>query len=356
MVNVKALQATNTNYDSFERTVIARRDPHPDDVVIKIQYCGICHSDIMHVDDAFHSTHFPVVPGHEITGVVTHVGPEVTGINPGDRVGIGCFVDSCGECEFCRAGMEQFCTKGVVTVFDRVDYDGQVTAGGYSEKIVVKDHFVVKIPDAMNLAEAAPMMCAGITTYRPLKKWHVSAGKHVAIIGLGGLGHIAVQFAHAMGAEVVVLGHSANKANEAARFGADEYKITANPAVFDELAGQFDFIMNTTAIKLDMDQYLRLLKINGVLVNVGMPADALEFHTMSLFGGEKMITSSNVGGIAEIQEMLDFAAQHNVKPGIEMISVDDVPTAYKRIMASDVHYCFVIDMRSLQSGGTADEY
>lgn len=344
---VKALQATNSDYSSFERTTIVRRDLHPDDVAIDIKYCGICHSDIHNVDNDFGKSTFPMIPGHEITGVVSAVGSNVTDLKVGDHVGVGCFIDSCGECDHCLNGQEQFCEKGVVVVFNSTDYEGNLTYGGYSQSIVVKDHFAVKIPDKMDLAVASPLLCAGITTYSPMKKWHVSPGKRVGIIGLGGLGHIAVQFAHALGASVTVLGHSESKKDEAAQFGADAYYVTSDDQTFKDLAGQFDFILNTTAASLDVDRFLGLLKMDGAMVYVGLAAEPQSFHVFSLFAGEKIITASNVGGLPMTQEMLNFAAEHDVAPKIEMISIDDVPEAYKKILNSDVRYRFVIDMATL---------
>ncbi|MDD9149653.1 MULTISPECIES: NAD(P)-dependent alcohol dehydrogenase [unclassified Sporolactobacillus] len=344
---VKAFRATSPDYSSFERCTIIRRDLRPDDVAIDIKYCGICHSDIHQVDNDFGNSTFPIIPGHEITGVVSAVGSEVTDFKIGDHVGVGCFVDSCGECENCLNGQEQFCEKGVVVVFNSTDYDGHLTYGGYSQSIVVKDHFVVKIPDNMDLAVASPMLCAGITTYSPMNKWHVGPGKRVGIIGLGGLGHIAVQFAHALGAEVTVLGHSASKKDEAGQFGADAYYVTGDDQTFKGLAGQFDFILNTTAVSLDVDRFLGLLKMDGVMVYVGLASEPQSFHVFSLFAGEKIITASNVGGLPMTQEMINFAAEHNVAPKIEMISIDQVSEAYKRILNSDVRYRFVIDMATL---------
>ncbi|MBS0941864.1 MULTISPECIES: NAD(P)-dependent alcohol dehydrogenase [Leuconostoc] len=347
MSKVTALQAPSSNYEDFERTTIERRDLRSDDVAIDIKYCGICHSDIHQVDGDFHNSVFPMVPGHEITGIVSAVGDKVSDFKVGDHVGVGCFVDSCGECEYCLKGQEQFCTKGVVIVFNSKDYDGNNTLGGYSQSIVVKNKFVVKVPTSMDLASASPLLCAGITTYAPMKKWGVKSGMNIAIIGLGGLGHIAVQFAHALGANVTVLGHSLNKKDEAKQFGADSYYINNDDKTFEKLAGQFDFILNTTAVDLNVDLYLRLLKKDGVMVYVGLPSDAQSFHVFSLIAGEKIITASNVGGLALTQEMMDFSAEHNILPQIEMIDADYVPEAYKRILDSDVRYRFVIDMATL---------
>lgn len=343
----KILQATNTDYSSFERAMIERRELKANDVAIEIKYCGICHSDIHQVDNDFGNAVFPMVPGHEITGVVTSVGKTVTKFKAGDKVGVGCFIDSCGECEFCVRGEEQFCTKGVVVVFNSTDYEGNNTYGGYATDIVVKEDFVIAIPEKMDLAIASPLLCAGITTYSPMKKWNVGPGKKVAIIGLGGLGHIAVQFAHKLGAEVTVLGHSASKKEEATQFGADAYYLTSEADTFTELAGKFDFILNTVAVSLDVDAYISLLKVNGVMVYVGLAGEPQAFRVGSLFGKQAIITASNVGGIPMTQEMIEFAAENEVAPKIEVINADQVSEAYERVLNSDVRYRFVIDMETL---------
>ncbi|WP_318766125.1 NAD(P)-dependent alcohol dehydrogenase [Lactiplantibacillus carotarum] len=344
---VKALQAkTKGDFASFEQTIIHRRELRPDDVAIDIKYCGICHSDVSMVQ--WQGAHFPMVPGHEISGLVTAVGSNVQNFKPGDRVGVGCFVNSCGQCAACKAGQEQFCEKGVVIVFDSEDYDGSVTQGGYSQAIVVKDHFVLHIPDELSLADAAPLLCAGITTYNPMKQYQIGAGSKVAVIGLGGLGHIAVQFAAKLGADVTVLGHSESKRDEAAKFGATSYEILRDPADFKPLAGQYDFILNTVAVDLDLDSYLPLLKFNGTFCYVGIPSDDIHFNMFSIFGNQANVTASNVGGIAMTQEMLDFAAKNQIKPQIEMIGIDEVGAAYQNILDSKVHYRYVIDMATLK--------
>lgn len=344
---VKALQAsTKGDFASFNQTVITRRDLRADDVAIDIKYCGICHSDVSMVQ--WQGAHFPMVPGHEISGVVSAVGQDVKNFKVGDRVGVGCFVNSCGKCAACKAGQEQFCEKGVVIVFDSEDYDGTVTQGGYSQSIVVKDRFVLHIPDNMDLADAAPLLCAGITTYNPLKRYNINSDSKVGIVGLGGLGHLAVQFAAKMGADVTVLGHSESKRQEANKFGATSYEILREDADFERLAGKFDFILNTTAVDLNLNQYLSLLNLNGVFCYVGIPSDEIHFNLFSIFGNQAKVTASNVGGIAMTQEMLNFAAQENVKPQIEMIGIDDVAQAYQNILDSKVHYRYVIDMSTLK--------
>ncbi|MBT2734760.1 NAD(P)-dependent alcohol dehydrogenase [Bacillus sp. ISL-7] len=333
--------------EPFEKTTIERRELRPDDILIDIKYCGICHSDIHFAYNEWGTGIFPMVPGHEIAGVVAAVGSEVKNFAVGDHVGVGCFVNSCGECEYCLSGEEQFCTKGVVMVFNSLDYDGQLTYGGYSQKIVVKEKFVIRIPDAMELDVASPLLCAGITTYSPLKHWNVGPGKKVAIVGMGGLGHLAVQFAHAMGAEVTALSQTMNKKEEALGFGANHYFATNDPATFTELAGRFDVILNTVSANLDVDAYLSLLKVDGTLVNVGAPAEPEKYHVFSLIMGRRSMAGSNVGGIRETQEMIEFAAQNGIAPKIEVIRADQVNEAYERVLRSDVRYRFVIDMSTL---------
>ncbi|WP_139488814.1 NAD(P)-dependent alcohol dehydrogenase [Brevibacillus dissolubilis] len=331
----------------FEKTTIERRELRPHDVLIDIKFSGICHSDIHSAHGEWDGGIFPMVPGHEIAGVVEAVGTEVTKYAVGDRVGVGCFVDSCGECEYCRSGEEQYCTRGVVSTYNSLDYDGNPTYGGYSQKIVVTEGFVVRIPDALQLDVASPLLCAGITTYSPLKHWNAGPGKRVAIVGMGGLGHLAVQFAHAMGAEVTVLSQSMNKKSEAMELGADHYYATSDPATFTELANQFDLILNTVSANLDVNAYLSLLRVDGTLVNVGAPAEPDQYHVFSLIMKRRSIAGSLVGGIRETQEMLDFAAEHGVAPKIEVIRADQVDEAYERILRSDVRYRFVIDIATL---------
>lgn len=331
----------------FEKTTIDRRELRPDDVLIDIKYCGICHSDIHNAYDEWGGGMFPMVPGHEMAGVVTAVGPEVTKFAVGDRVGVGCFVDSCGDCEYCLRGEEQFCKKGVILSYNSLDYDGNLTYGGYSQNIVVKEEFVVSIPDALDLDVASPLLCAGITTYSPLKKWNAGPGQKVAIVGLGGLGHLAVQYAHAMGAEVTVLSQSMNKKSEALELGADHYLATSDPAVFTELAGSFDLILNTVSANLDVDAYLSMLRVDGTLVNVGAPTQSDKYNVFSLLMQRRSIAGSLVGGIRETQEMLDFSAQHGIAPKIEVIRADQVDEAYERVLRSDVRYRFVIDIATL---------
>ncbi|WP_145949147.1 NAD(P)-dependent alcohol dehydrogenase [Paenibacillus sp. Y412MC10] len=331
----------------FEKTTIERRELRPDDVLIDIHYSGICHSDIHSAYDEWGGGIYPMVPGHEIAGIVAAVGSEVTQFVVGDRVGVGCFVDSCGACEYCLMGEEQYCTKGVVQTYNSLDYDGNPTYGGYSQKIVVTERFVVRIPEGLELSEASPLLCAGITTYSPLKHWNAGPGKKVAILGMGGLGHLAIQYAHALGAEVTVLSRSMGKKDEAQSFGADDYFSTSDPDTFKMLAGRFDLILNTVSANLDVDAYLSLLRVDGTLVNVGAPGKPDQYNVFSLIMGRRSIAGSLVGGIRETQEMLEFSAEHGIAPKIEVIRADQVDEAYERVLRSDVRYRFVIDMATL---------
>jgi uncharacterized zinc-type alcohol dehydrogenase-like protein len=331
----------------FEKVTIERRQLRPNDVSIDIKFSGICHSDIHSAYGEWDGGIFPMVPGHEITGIVTAVGKKVTKFAVGDRVGVGCYVDSCGECEYCLRGEEQYCSKGYVATYNSLDYEGSPTYGGYSQKIVVTEGFVVHIPDRLELDVASPLLCAGITTYSPLKRWNAGPGKRVAILGMGGLGHVAIQFAHAMGAEVTVLSRAKDKANEALGFGADYYFSTLDPETFVTLAGRFDLILNTVSASIDVDSYLSLLRVDGTLVNVGAPAEPSQYNVFSLILSRRSIAGSLVGGLQETQEMLNFAAAHGITPQIEVIGAEQVDEAYERILRSDVRYRFVIDISTL---------
>jgi uncharacterized zinc-type alcohol dehydrogenase-like protein len=329
-------------------TTIDRRDVGPDDVLIEIQYAGICHSDIHTVNGDWGPQSFPVVPGHEIVGVVAEVGAEVTTHRIGDRVGVGCMVDSCGECANCRNGDEQYCLEGMVPTYAGTDRDGSTTQGGYSTHVVVDADFVLRVPDGIDPAAAAPLLCAGITTYSPLRRWGAGPGKQVAVVGLGGLGHMAVKLAHAMGAEVTVLSQSLKKQEDGLRLGADHYSATSDPDTFTQLAGRFDLVVNTVSAPIDVDAYLSLLGVDGALVNVGAPAEPLSLNVMSLIGGRRTYAGSMIGGIAETQEMLDFCAEHGIGAEVEVIAADQVNEAYERVLASDVRYRFVIDTATLR--------
>lgn len=333
--------------DPFKATTIDRRDLGPRDVLIEIKYCGICHSDIHTARSEWGPVNYPLVPGHEIAGIVAEVGPEVTKFDVGDRVGVGCMVGSCGECENCRKGEEQYCLKGNTLTYADVDKYGQRTQGGYSTHIVVEEDFVLRIPKGIGLDVAAPLLCAGITTYSPLRRWEAGPGKKVAVVGLGGLGHMAVKIARAMGAEVTVLSQSLKKKDDGLRLGADHYYATSDPETFEKLAGSFDLIINTVSAKIDVDAYLSLLALDGTLVNVGAPAEPLSLNVFSLLGQRRSYAGSMIGGIRETQEMLDFCAEHNIGAEIEVIPADKIDEAYERVLASDVRYRFVIDISTM---------
>jgi uncharacterized zinc-type alcohol dehydrogenase-like protein len=333
----------------FTKTTIQRRDVGPEDVLIKIHFAGICHSDIHTGRDEWAGTHFPLVPGHEIAGTVEAVGSDVTKFAVGDHVGVGCLVNSCGECENCRDGEEQFCLKGATQTYNWQDVDGSWTDGGYSTHIVVVEKFVVNIPESISLDVAAPLLCAGITLFSPLRHWNAGPGKHIGIVGLGGLGHIGVKLAAAMGADVTVLSRSASKAADAKTLGAQHFLNTTEDGALKDLAGTFDLIINTVSAPLDMGEMLGLLRRDGTVVNVGAPpADTtIAIHPFMLIGGRKSWAGSPIGGIAETQEMLDFCAEHGIGAEIELISADQIDQAWDRVVDSDVRYRFVIDTATI---------
>lgn len=335
--------------ESFKPTTIDRRELGPKDILIEIKYAGICHSDIHTARQEWGEIEYPLVPGHEIAGIVTEVGPEVTKHAVGDRVGVGCMVDSCGMCANCQKGLQQYCLKGNTLTYDDINKygDGTRTQGGYSTHIVVTEDFVVRIPEAIPLDTAAPLLCAGITTYSPLRHWGAGPGKKVAVIGLGGLGHMAVKLAHAMGANVTMLSRSLSKKDDGLKLGADAYYATEDDATFEKLAGSFDLIINTVSAPIDIDRFLSLLGIDGTLVSVGAPPDALPVHPFSLIDGRKSFAGSVIGGIPETQEMLDFCAEHKLGADIELISADEIDEAWERVLASDVRYRFVIDTSTI---------
>ncbi|WP_338779590.1 NAD(P)-dependent alcohol dehydrogenase [Metabacillus sp. FJAT-52054] len=346
MITAKA-RAVDGPDKPFKEAEITRRDLDSKDVLIEIKFAGICHSDIHTAHGEWGEVNYPLVPGHEIAGIVTDVGPEVTKYKVGDRVGVGCMVDSCGECENCQKGEEQYCLKGNIPTYAGVDKYGEPTQGGYSTHIVVVEDFVLSIPDNIELDAAAPLLCAGITTFSPLHHWKAGPGKKVAVVGLGGLGHMAVKIAHAMGAEVTVLSQSLKKKEDGLRFGADDYHATSDPETFEKLAGKFDLIINTVSAKLNLDAYLSLLTLDGSLVNVGAPAEPLSLNVFSLIAHRRSFAGSLIGGIRETQEMLNFCAEHNIAPEIEVISADQINEAYERVLASDVKYRFVIDISTM---------
>ena len=350
MITAKA-RAVFSPTGTYEPTTIERRDVGVNDVLIEIKFAGICHSDIHTVrqewsDDVV----YPITPGHEIAGIVTEIGSEVSKYKIGDRVGVGCMVNSCGECAYCLKGEEQFCSNGSVGTYDSVDTygDGKQTQGGYSSHIVVKENFVVGIPEGIELAEAAPLLCAGITTYSPLRHWNAGPGKKVAIVGLGGLGHLGVKIAHAMGADVTVLSHSEKKREDSVRLGADHYFNTSEENTFEDLKDSFDLIINTvSSSEIDVSSYLRTLKVDGTMVNVGAPSEPVSVEVFALIMGRRSWAGSPIGGITETQEMLNFCAEHGIGADIEIINADQIDEAYERVLKSDVRYRFVIDTSTL---------
>jgi uncharacterized zinc-type alcohol dehydrogenase-like protein len=331
----------------LERTTIERRAVREFDVLIDIKFAGICHSDIHQAREGWGEAIFPMVPGHEIAGIVSEVGPGVTKFQVGDRVGVGCLVDSCRECDNCKAGLEQYCAKGGVGTYNALDKNGEPTYGGYSEKIVVDENYTVRIPDGLALDVAAPLLCAGITTYSPLKHWNAGPGKKVAVVGLGGLGHMGVKIAHALGAEVTVLSQSLRKKDDGLKLGADHYYATSDKKTFEELRGSFDLILSTVSAPLPLDTFLSLLRTDGAFVNVGAPEEPVSLNLFSVIAGRKTLAGSGIGGIQETQEMLDFCAEHGLGAEIELISASEINEAYERVLGSDVRYRFVIDTATI---------
>jgi alcohol dehydrogenase (NADP+) len=328
---------------------IQRRAPAPDDVVIDILYCGVCHSDLHQARDEWHNSVYPVVPGHEIVGRVRAVGAKVTKFAPGDLAAVGCMVDSCRSCPSCLRGLEQYCEKVATFTYNGPDpRSGGMTYGGYSESIVVSEAFVLKVPKTLDPAAAAPLLCAGITTYSPLRHWKVGPGQKVGIVGLGGLGHMGVKFAHALGARVVLFTTSPGKIADGKRLGADEVVVSTNAEELQKHAASFDFILDTVSADHDINAYLSLLKLDGTLTLVGAPENPLAVAAFSLLMGRRRFAGSGIGGIAETQEMLDFCAEHSIASDIEIIGIQQINDAYARLLKSDVKYRFVIDMATLR--------
>jgi uncharacterized zinc-type alcohol dehydrogenase-like protein len=351
MYNAKAYAAASATSPLAPYT-IARRDPTEHDVQIDILFCGICHSDLHHVRDEFASlmpTIYPIVPGHEIVGRVTKVGPAVTKFKPGDLVAVGCMVDSDGTCPECQAGLEQFCPNMVLTFNSPDKHLGGVTYGGYSESIVVKEHFVLRVPANLDPAGAAPLQCAGITTYSPMRRWGIAKGMKVGVVGLGGLGHMGVKFAKAFGAHVVVFTTSPGKKEDALRLGADEAVVSRDADEMQKHAGSFDFILDTISADHDINAYINLLRRDGNLTLVGAPEKPLAVAAFGLLFGRRNLSGSLIGGIAETQEMLDFCGEHGITADVEVIKIQDINEAYERMLNSDVKYRFVIDMASLKA-------
>lgn len=330
---------------------IERRQLRSDDVAIEIDFCGVCHTDIHYVENDWGGTIYPVVPGHEIIGRVTDVGDKVTAYQPGDVVGVGCLVDSCRECSACHDGLEQYCLNGMVPTYNGEDlHDGSVTYGGYSERIVVSDRFVVKVPDSLEPAKAAPLLCAGITTYSPLRHYGVKKGDKVGVIGMGGLGHMGVKFAKALGAEVTIFTRSQSKVSEAKKQGADHVVISTDEQQMQDAAETFDFMLDTVPVKHDLNPYLNCLKYDGTHIIVGL-LEAVEppLEAGALVLKRRVVAGSLIGGLPETQEMLDFCAEHNIHCDVEMLNIQNINQAYERMKKGDVKYRFVIDMKSLKN-------
>jgi uncharacterized zinc-type alcohol dehydrogenase-like protein len=348
MSTVHAYAATSAT-EPLTKTTITRREVGPNDVRFDIHFAGICHSDIHTVRAEWGKPRYPVVPGHEIAGVVTEIGSQVTGFKVGQHVGVGCFVDSCRECDNCRVGLEQYCTGGGMTgTYNAVGRDGLPTQGGYSGSIVVDENYVLHIPESLPLDAAAPLLCAGVTTYSPLRHWNVGPGTRLGVIGLGGLGHMAVKLGAAMGAEVTVLSQSLKKMEDGLRLGATNYYATSDRDTFKSLRNSFDIILNTVSANLDLGRYLEMVDLDGVFVELGAPENPLVVPPFSIIGMRRSIAGSVIGGIPETQEMLDFCAEHSIASEIEVIAPEYINEAYERVLASDVRYRFVIDTESLR--------
>lgn len=349
MSTIKAYGAKSSDADLKEMT-IERRDVTDRDVKIEISYCGVCHSDIHTVRNDWGGSKYPVVPGHEIIGRVVEVGSDVSNFKKGELVGVGCMVDSCRECSACKDDLEQFCEEGMVGTYNGKDkHLGGHTFGGYSETIVVDKYYVLKVPENLEEKAVAPLLCAGITTYSPLKHWNVKKGDKVGVIGLGGLGHMGIKIAAAMGAEVVMITTSPAKADDAKRLGASSVLISKNEDDMKKHKGSFDFLLNTVPVKHDINPYIQLLKRDSTMCMVGAIEPLEPMHGGGLIMGRKRVAGSLIGGIKETQEMLDFCGEHNIVSDVEMIDMDTINTAYERVTNSDVKYRFVIDMQSLKN-------
>ncbi|WP_030529614.1 NAD(P)-dependent alcohol dehydrogenase [Phycicoccus jejuensis] len=331
----------------FRQGTIERRDLRPDDIRIAIAFAGICHSDIHTAREEWGPAHFPLTVGHEIAGTVVEVGSDVTRHSVGDRVGVGCLVDSCGECEQCKDGMEQFCVKPSVGTYNAQGYDGEWTMGGYAQEVVVSERFVLRIPDGIELDVAAPLLCAGITTYSPLHRWGAGTGKQVAIVGVGGLGHMGVKIAAAMGATVTTISRSDAKAADAIGLGATAHIASKDEEAMEAAKGTFDIILNTVSADIPIADYVALLKPAGVVVNVGLPPAPYEIPPGALIGGNRAVAGSQIGGIAETQEMLDFCAEHGIAATIEVVDAADVDAVWDRVVDGDVRYRAVIDTSTI---------
>jgi alcohol dehydrogenase (NADP+) len=351
MYKTKAYSAASAT-SALASTTITRRDPTEHDVQIEILFCGICHSDLHQVRNEWSGvmpTVYPCVPGHEIVGRVTKVGSAVASFKIGDLAAVGCMVDSDRTCPECQAGLEQFCANGTLTYNFPDKHLGGVTFGGYSDSVVVDEHFVLHVPSNLDLAGTAPLLCAGITTYSPLRHWGVTKGKKVGVVGLGGLGHMGVKFAHALGAHVVVFTTSPSKKEDALRLGADEVVVSRNADEMQKHAGSFDFILDAVSAEHDVNAYIQLLRRDGNMTLVGAPGKPMSIPAFSLIMGRRSLSGSPIGGIAETQEMLDFCGAHNITADVEVIPIQKINEAYERLLKADVKYRFSIDMASLKS-------
>ena len=347
MSTVKSYAAQSATSPLADWT-IERRAPKPTDVQIEILYCGVCHSDLHTVRNEWGGTVYPVVPGHEIVGRVTAVGDKVTKFKVGDLAGIGCMVDSCRECDNCKDGLEQYCEKGMVGTYNGKERDGSgITLGGYSKQILAHEDFVLHISDKQPLEGIAPLLCAGITTYSPLRHWNVGKGDKIGVVGLGGLGHMAVKLAASMGAEVTMLSHSPSKEADAKKLGAHKFILTSDKAQLKSATNYFNFILDTVSADHDYNLYLGMLKTNGVMVCVGAPSKPAQIPAFNLISGRKTLAGSLIGGLPETQEMLDYCAAHNIVSDVEVIKISEINEAYERMLKGDVKYRFVIDMASL---------
>lgn len=327
---------------------LERREPGPKDVQIEILYCGVCHSDLHQVRNEWGNSIYPMVPGHEIVGRVTAVGSDVTKFKEGDLAGVGCLVDSCRECSSCKKGLEQYCENGWTGTYNGYERDGKtVTYGGYSKQIVTTEDFVLKVPESLDLKAVAPLLCAGITTYSPLRKWGIGKGHKVGVLGLGGLGHMAVKFAVTFGAEVTMLSHSPSKEADAKRLGAHHFALTSKEETLQSLTKSFDFIIDTVSAPHDYNVYLNLLNTDGVMICVGVPPEPAQVVGFNLIFQRRSIAGSLIGGLPETQEMLDFCAKHNIVSDVEMIDIKNINEAYERMLKGDVKYRFVIDLATL---------
>ena len=350
-LNTKQVKAYGTEASAIplDQMNIQRRKPAPHDVEIDILYCGVCHSDLHTARNEWHGTIYPCVPGHEIVGRIVSAGDHVTKFKVGDFAAVGCLVDSCRECEYCKEGLEQYCEPGITGTYNSPDkYLGTQTYGGYSESIVVDEAFVLRVPENLDLAATAPLLCAGITTYSPLKHWNVGPGKKVGIVGIGGLGHMGVKLAKAMGAEVIVFTTSPSKVDDAKRLGADDVVLSKDSAQMQRYAGKLHLVLDAVSAQHDINAYLNLLRVDGTLALVGAPEHPLPVAAFSLIPYRRSFAGSMIGGIAETQEMLDFCGKHNIVSDIEMINIQQINEAYERLLKGDVKYRFVIDMASLK--------